>query len=311
MKYDITALGEILIDFAPMGNDNDGDLIFARKAGGAPLNLLAAIAKFGGKAAFIGKVGNDMLGSFLRSTVKRYGISDEALVTDHSHNTTLAFVELGDDGDRDFSFFRNHGADIYLTEDDIDEEIIKNSKIFHFGSLSLTDEPSRSAAEYALAVAKKAGCTVSYDPNYRAPLWKDRSSAIEMMKKHIDKTDILKISSEELTMLFGDDRSRAVKSVLELGVSVLLVTDGGNGAALYMGENGISLPAADVVPIDTTGAGDIFFGTFLSEWIENGSDLSNITFEKACEYLKTAIKVAGKSTERHGGVASIPESKRI
>lgn len=310
MKYDITALGEILIDFAPIGKDGAGDPVFARKAGGAPLNLLAVVSKFGGKAAFIGKVGKDMFGSFLCETVINAGIDDTALITDEEHNTTLAFVALGDDGDRDFSFFRNYGADVFLSKEDINESIIENSSIFHFGSLSLTNEPSRTATEYALGIAKKSGCVISYDPNYRAPLWSDEKKAVAMMKKYLDKVDILKIAKEELQMLFGNDIPASVKAVQSLGVSVILVTDGGNGASLYMGEKSISLPAARVKTVDTTGAGDIFFGTFLSEWIENGSNLGNITFEKLGEYLKTAISVAGKSTESYGAIASIPESKR-
>lgn len=311
MKYDITALGEILIDFAPVGKDDAGDPIFARKAGGAPLNLLATVAKFGGRAAFMGKVGKDMFGDFLRETVKNAAIDDTALVTDESHNTTLAFVALNDEGDRDFSFFRNYGADVFLSKTEVKKEVIENSAIFHFGSLSLTNEPSRTTTEYALDLAKSSGCVVSYDPNYRAPLWENEETAVAMMKKHLDKVDILKIAKEELQMLLGEDVPAAIKAVQALGVSVILVTDGGNGASLYMGENSLSLPAARVETVDTTGAGDIFFGTFLSEWIENGSTLENITFEKAVEYLKTAICVAGKSTESYGAIASIPEKKGI
>ena len=181
MKYDITALGEILIDFTPSGKDSAGDLIFARKAGGAPVNLLATVSKFGGKTAFIGKVGNDMFGSFLRETLKNAGVSDDGLITDNLHS----------DGDRDFSFYRNFGADVFLEKEDIKADIIRNSQIFHFGSLSLTAEPARSTTEYALDIAKKAGCTVTYDPNYREPLWKDKATAIEKMKLHLDKVDIL------------------------------------------------------------------------------------------------------------------------
>ena len=153
MKYDITALGEILIDFTPSGRDSAGDLIFARKAGGAPVNLLATVSKFGGKTAFIGKVGNDMFGSFLRETLKNAGVSDEGLITDNLHNTTLAFVALNSEGDRDFSFYRNFGADVFLEKEDINADIIRNSRIFHFGSLSLTAEPVRSTTEYALDIA--------------------------------------------------------------------------------------------------------------------------------------------------------------
>lgn len=305
MTYDITALGEILIDFTPSGKDSAGDLIFARKAGGAPVNLLATAAHFGGKTAFIGKVGEDMFGSFLRSVLKKCNISDEGLVTDKVHNTTLAFVELNEHGDRDFSFYRRFGADVFLEKSEVNEKIIRQSKIFHFGSLSLCAEPARSATGYALDAAKRAGCLITYDPNYRAPLWENESIAVERMKEHLDKVDILKISKEELYMLFGNDEEAAVRTALSYGIRVMLVTDGANGASLYMRNGRVSLPAEKVNTVDTTGAGDIFFGTFLHEWLKNNSTLADITVEKAAQYLKKAIAVAGKSTERYGAVASL------
>lgn len=310
MKYDITALGEILIDFVPAGSDAAGDLMFARKAGGAPVNLLAAVSRFGGKAAFIGKVGNDMFGSFLRKTLSDCNISHEGLITDDLHNTTLAFVALNEAGDRDFSFYRNFGADVFLEKDDINEDMIKNSSIFHFGSLSLTSEPARGTTEYALDIAKSNGCIITYDPNYREPLWADRQTAVKMMKLHLDKVDILKIAKEEFLMLFGDDKEKAIDEVFSYGIKIILVTDGANGAELYMKNGHIKVPAEKVKTVDTTGAGDIFFGTFLSEWIKNKSTLENITLEKASEYLKKAVYVSGKSTEKYGAIASIPNLER-
>ena len=307
MKYDITALGEILIDFTPSGKDAAGDIVFARKAGGAPVNLLATVSKFGGKTAFIGKVGNDMFGSFLRETLKNSGISDKGLIFDSIHNTTLAFVALSESGDRDFSFYRNFGADVFLNKEDVNADIIKNSAVFHFGSLSLTSEPARGATEYALDIAKKAGCTVTYDPNYREPLWQDKETAIKMMKLHLDKADILKIAKEELLMLFGKNKESAIKAAFAYGVKIILVTDGANGAELYMKDTHIALPAEKVNTLDTTGAGDIFFGTFLSEWIKNKSTVYNITPEVAEKYLKKAIYVAGISTEKHGAIAALKE----
>ena len=307
MKYDITALGEILIDFTPSGKDSAGDLIFARKAGGAPVNLLATVSKFGGKTAFIGKAGNDMFGSFLRETLKEAGISDEGLVTDNVHNTTLAFVALNKEGDRDFSFYRHFGADVFLEKKDIHADMIKNSAVFHFGSLSLTAEPARSATEYALDTAKKAGCLITYDPNYREPLWADKQTAINRMKLPLDKVDILKIAREELFMLFGENEESAIKAAFSYGVKILLVTDGARGAALYGNNMRIALPAEKVNTVDTTGAGDIFFGTFLSEWIKNKSTLETITPEAAKRYLEKAIHVAGKSTEKYGAIAAIKE----
>lgn len=306
MKYDITALGEILIDFTPAGADASGDLLFARKAGGAPVNLLAAVAKFGGKAAFIGKVGDDMFGSFLRGVVKSAGISGEGLVTDPVHNTTLAFVALDENGDRDFSFYRNFGADVFLERADVNTDIIKNSSVFHFGSLSLTSETAADATAYALEAAKSAGCIVTYDPNYREPLWRDRRTAVEKMKLHLDKVDIMKLSKDEMEMMFGSADGQAAEKAFAYGISIILVTDGGNGAELYMKNAHLRMPAEKAETVDTTGAGDIFFGTFLSEWIKNKTALSDITPEKAAEYLKKAIHIAGKSTEKRGAIASIP-----
>ena len=286
MKYGITALGEILIDFTPAGTDSAGDIRFTRKAGGAPLNLLATVARTGERTAFIGKIGNDMFGKFLRETVKKCGISDEGLITDELHNTTLAFVALDKNGDRDFSFYRNFGADVFLCKDDINTELIEGSRIFHFGSLSLTDEPARSATEYAIDTARRAGCIITYDPNFREPLWRSRGEAVEMMKKPLESVDILKIAKDELAMLFGADERRAAECVFERGVKLILVTDGANGASLYMNDTHISLPAAKTKTVDTTGAGDIFFGTFLGEWLKNGSTLENINAETAKKYLE-------------------------
>lgn len=309
MKYDIVALGEILIDFTPSGKDLSGDAIFARKAGGAPVNLLATVSKYGGSAAFIGKVGNDMFGRFLRDCLADCNISDVGLATDPVHNTTLAFVSLSESGDRDFSFYRRFGADVFLEKSDIDPEIIKNSKIFHFGSLSLTDSPAKEATEYALGIAKRAGCIITYDPNYREPLWDSRRQAVEMMKKHLDKVDILKISKEELAMLFGsgDEKSNA-DLLISSGMTAVLVTDGPNGASVYTKDGFVSLPAAEAATVDTTAAGDIFFGSFLAQFIGDGAKLSSLTSEKAAVYLKKAIYISGKSTEHYGAIASIPDA---
>ncbi|NMB42330.1 MAG: carbohydrate kinase [Firmicutes bacterium] len=310
MKYDIAALGEMLIDFVPIGKDGTGDLIFSRKAGGAPLNLLATISKFGGKTVFIGKVGKDIFGDFLHSILKKYNISDEGLIADPVHNTTLAFVQLDENGEREFSFYRNFGADIFLDKTEVNTEIIKNSSIFHFGSLSLVSEPSRTATEFAISVARDSGCIITYDPNYREPLWSDKTFAVNMMKAHLDKVDILKISKDELLMLNKmNDTDEAVKLVQSCGVKIVLVTDGAKGASAYMGNKCVKLPAVKADTIDTTGAGDIFFGTFLSEWIKKGSTLKNITIDEITKFLKKAIWVAGKSTESHGAIASIPDLK--
>ncbi len=312
MKYDITALGEILIDFAPAGKDSFGDSRYTQKAGGAPLNLLATAAKAGLKTAFIGKVGNDMFGKFLKNTVKECGVSDEGICTDKRHNTTLAFVSLSENGDREFSFFRNYGADVFLEKSDIPIKLIEQSAVFHFGSLSLTSEPARSATEFALLTAQRAGCMITYDPNYRAPLWENRKQAVSFMKQYLSFVDILKISKEELLMITGAKKTaNAVKAVMSSGVRLVLVTDGPNGAGLYMKDCAFSAPAYPAETIDTTGAGDIFFGSFLSAFLKDGQSLATLTPQKAEEYLKFAIKVSALSTEHHGAIASIPDIKEI
>ena len=304
--YDITALGEILIDFTPYENITDNTKLFGRNPGGAPANLLATVAKYGGSTAFIGKIGNDIFGEFLKDTLNKHCIDTKGLVTDNMHNTTLAFVSLNDNGDRSFSFYRRFGADVFLSKKEIDTEIIKKSKIFHFGSLSLTNEPSRSATKYALKFAKKNGCVITYDPNYRELLWENKETAVKMMGKYLKYADIVKLSKEEAQMITGrTEVYECAESVMKLGPKIVLITDGPNGAFYVNSFSKNHIPALDVNPMDTTGAGDIFFGSFLYGLIkDNVSDFENCDLFK---YVKTAVHLAGKSTEIKGAIPSIPD----
>lgn len=302
MKYDICALGEILIDMSPAGNDGAGDPQFAAKAGGAPLNLLATASKFGMKTAFIGKVGDDVFGRQLKERVHACGIDSAGLITDSEHNTTLAIVKLDETGDRDFSFYRRHGADIFILPNEVNEDLIRYSRIFHFGSLSLTDEPARSATEKALRIAKESGCIISYDPNYRAPLWKDAKDAIQMIKKHLDTIDIMKMSRDELEMIgLGE------KDLIGMGISALIVSDGKRGADISTKEGSIHIDARPSDTVDTTGAGDILFGSFLAAFSADGCTIDTLTLRRATEYLSVAVQISGISTETKGAIASIPE----
>lgn len=307
MKYDITALGEILIDFVPDGTDASGDLRFIRKAGGAPVNLLATAAKSGKRTAFIGKVGNDMFGRFLKNTLSENKIDCRALITDDKHNTTLAFVALDEQGDRDFSFFRRFGADAFLCCDDVDTALIKDSEIFHFGSLSLTNDCCAEATLFAVETAERSGCIISYDPNYRAPLWENERAAVDAMICGLKCADIVKVSREESVMLSGEtDTEAALKKLSSLGPRIVLMTDGANGVN-FLFENEIGfVPSLKLSPTDTTGAGDIFFGTFLSCFI-SGNSFNGLNTQKLYEYVKTAVKISGKSTLHHGAIASIPD----
>lgn len=308
MKYDITALGDILIDFSPMGVDEAGDPVFVRKAGGAPLNLLATVAKFGGKAAFIGKVGEDMFGRYLAQVLRDNGIDDGALVMDPHHNTTLAFVQLDASGDRDFDFCRKTGADTYLDESEVDADQIRQSRVFHFGSLSFTAETARRASLHALKIAQEAGCIITYDPNYRAPLWDSEESAIRWMREGIAFANITKVSKEEAQMIAGaSDVDDCIQYIQNLGVSVVLVTDGANGIRYGIGSHRGFVPATPVKAVDTTGAGDIFFGTFLTCFLRGGADLDRLTEETVRKYIEKAAQIAAQSTKLRGAIASIPE----
>ncbi len=306
--YDVTALGEILIDFVPDGTDADGDPRFVRKAGGAPLNVLATVAKFGGSTAFIGKVGADMFGRHLARVLEQYGIESRGLAVDSAHNTTMAFVALSENGQREFSFCRNYGADVMLQPWDVDETLIKAAKVFHFGSLSFTAEPSKTAAAHALQVAKEAGCIISYDPNYRAALWPNRETAVAVMQGHLRAADIVKLSREEAELLTGKaDPGAALREIWEYGPRVVLITDGADGITYgKQWETGF-VPSLSVEAIDTTGAGDIFFGTFLREFTKECNALSDLTGEALRRYVTEAARVAALSTLKHGAIASIPD----
>lgn len=304
--FDVTAIGEILIDFTP-SETADGTPAFMRNPGGAPANVLAVIAKRGGNAAFIGKVGDDMFGEYLRSVLEDNGIDTRSLVTDKEYNTTLAFVSLDKNGDRRFSFYRRHGADLFLTKKDVDLSVVTASKIFHFGSLSLTAEPARSATDYALKRAALAGSVISFDPNYREMLWNSPEEAVSVINEYIPRADILKVSREEAVMLTNETNvSKAAAILEEMGPKVVLLTDGANGAYYrYKGETSF-IPAIPVETVDTTGAGDIFFGTFLNEIIQRQK--LNLNFEDgdltAC--VRSAAAAAAISTTKKGAIPSIP-----
>ena len=294
--FDITALGEILIDFTPVITAS-GKRTFEENPGGAPANLLATVAKFGGKTAFIGKVGNDMFGEALGNVLKENGIDTTGLVVDDVHNTTLAFVALDQSGDRSFSFYRNFGADIFLTKDEVPEDIIKNSKIFHFGTLSLTNEPAKTATDFALKTAKESGCIVSLDPNYRELLWESEAEAVSVMRNYVSYADIVKFSKEEILMVTGEtDVLSAISAVTDMGVTLVLVTDGGNGVNFGTKDYHGFVPSLNVDTVDTTGAGDIFFGTFLYKFLKSGKAPDAVTFEEAESFVKKAVTISGLST---------------
>lgn len=303
---DFLTLGELLIDFTPSG-ESGGQKLFMQNAGGAVANVAAAISGFGVSAAYLGMVGNDVFGRYLKQVLEYKGVDTSGLVMSDDYNTTLAFVHLFENGDRDFSFYRKPGADIMYEEKYLQPDMIKQAKVFHFGSLSLTDEPARSATFAALKIAKNNGVVVSYDPNYRAPLWKNEETAREYMLRGLEYADILKISDSEVSFLFGDiDYIGAAEMLLRRGVKLVFITLGGEGA-VYGGAAGtgaVSAYSANVV--DTTGAGDCFTAGVLYRFIQGGKKLNELSQCDMRDYADFACAAASLCVEGKGGIPSMP-----
>ncbi len=268
--YDVVALGELLIDFAPQSVNEAGYPVLSANPGGAPGNFLAALNRYGCKTAMIGKVGQDMFGRLLVGTLNQAGIDTHGVILDPDRFTTLAFVSLDASGNRDFSFCRKPGADTCLTPEEVDEELIAKSKVFHFGTLSLTDEPAAAATRRAIELAKKHGLLVSLDPNLRKPLWKNEADAKAAMEWSLRHADIVKISDEEIAWLWGLSPEEGAQKLLdEYGVSLVYATLGPKGChgASRSVRTTVSSPSGIHV-VDTTGAGDIFGGSAMSRFLQ-------------------------------------------
>ena len=310
--FDVTALGEILIDFTPCGKSAAGQRIFEQNPGGAPANVLTCLSKCGKKTAFIGKVGKDMHGAFLKSVLEENDICTDGLLEDENVFTTLAFVALSDSGERSFSFARKPGADTCLTKEEIRKDLIANSKVFHIGSLSLTSEPVKSATFYALELAKEYGCIISYDPNYRAPLWDSREKAIEGMRSVLSYVDVMKISDEETELLTGiSDPEMAAKKLIENGISIVAVTLGADGALICTKEGCEHVKGYQVRIVDTTGAGDSFWGGFLTQLLESGKMPSEVSLKEAAAFVDYGNAVASLCVEKRGAIPAMPTKAEV
>ena len=306
-KYDVTALGEILIDFTPCGKSESGQRLFEQNPGGAPANVLTALSRFGRKTAFIGKVGKDMHGNFLKEVLVENNISVEGLVEDENVFTTLAFVDLSETGERSFSFARKPGADTMLNEMEIKCALISECKVFHIGSLSLTADPVKQATLKALAIAKEAGCIISYDPNYRAPLWDSKEDAIREMRSVIPFVDVMKLSDEETELLTDSaDPEAAAKKLISQGISLVAVTLGEKGTLVALKDVCVHVPAYEVNVVDSTGAGDAFWGGFLHKVLEADKSIEEITIEEAVEFAKFGNAVASLCVEKRGAIPAMP-----
>ena len=308
---DITAVGEILIDLTQSGTNELGIPVFAANPGGAPANLAVAAARLGAASAFIGKVGTDSFGTFLRNTLIENHVDVTGMVTDQKNRTTLAVVALDKFGERTFSFYRDPSADVNLQVEEIREEQLKNTRFLHFGSVSLTTDPARSATLHAAKTAKQHGALISYDPNYRASLWSDEATAIERMLEPLDMVDVLKVSDEELPLLTGtDDLDRGSAMLADKGIRLVLVTLGAKGAYYRYGDKTGHVPGVKVTVGDTNGAGDTFFGATLAQ-LAKFDGLDNLSAQDIEKIVVVANKAAAITTSRHGAIPAMPSYEEV
>ena len=307
--YDVAALGELLIDFTCLSTDADGYPTMAAHPGGAPANYLAALTKFGAKTAMIGKVGSDAFGRLLIKTLKGAGIDTRGMLVSDDVFTTLAFVTLDDSGDREFSFARKPGADTQLRFDEIDLSVIDASKVLHFGTLSMTNEPARDATYKAVEYAAGHGKLISFDPNLRKPLWDDLDEAKRQMLWGLRHADVVKISDEETEFLFSLAPEEAAKHIIDsFGVRLVYVTCGAEGC-FYRTKtaSGCVKALSGIAGKDTTGAGDIFGGSAMYGLLRAGGVPEKLTAEELENIVSFACASAGLSTTKAGGISSVPE----
>lgn len=309
--YDVVALGELLVDLAEQSHDENGYPTLAANPGGAPGNFLAALSAYGKKTAFLAKVGEDTFGHLLANTLRQAGIDTVGLRTDPNYFTTLAFVTFDAEGDRSFAFARKPGADTQLSWQEVDTGCIDRCRVFHFGSLSCTQEPARSATQQAVAYAKARGKLITYDPNYRAPLWPSEDEAREQLLWGLQQADVVKISDEEVTFLWGCTPEQGAERVLALGAKLVLVTLGAKGCYATTSTAKFTCGCPKVKPIDTTGAGDIFGGSAVARLLELDKKPDELSEQELAYIVRFAACAASLSTQKRGAIPSIPKKAEV
>lgn len=312
-KYDVVALGELLIDFTENGLSEQGNPLLEANPGGAPCNVLSMLQKLGDKTAFIGKVGNDGFGHLLTKAVQEQGIDTTGLVYDNDVHTTLALVLKKENGDRDFAFYRNPGADMNLKEEEVNESLIASSSIFHFGTLSLTDESVKKATQKAVKVAKENGLTITFDPNLRKPLWRSLEEAHEQVAWGLQQADVVKISDNEITWFTGMDNYDEGIAFLQKeypNLKLICLSMGGDGSKAVYRDIHVAYPAfLQEATIETTGAGDTFCACMIHTVLENGID--HLDEEKLKEMLKFANAAASLVTTKKGALRVMPTKEEV
>ena len=311
--FDVVALGELLIDFTLNGVSDQGNPLFEACPGGAPCNVLAMLKKLSKSCAFIGKVGDDIFGRSLRDTVASIGINTGSLLTDRSVNTTLAFVQTFENGDRDFSFYRNPGADMMLTPDEIPVDLLRQAEIFHFGTLSMTHDTVREATKKAVAAAKENGALISFDPNLRPPLWSSLDTAREQIEWGLSQCDILKIADNEIEFMSGSadfDEGAAYLKKNFPTIRLINITAGPDGSYSYYADQRVYVPGFLLGgTIETTGAGDTFCACILACILEKGLD--GLTENDLRRFLRFSNAAAYLVTTKKGAIRSMPERSQI
>ncbi|MDF2935843.1 MAG: PfkB protein [Paenibacillaceae bacterium] len=310
---DAAAVGEVLVDFTPSGTNEYGYQSFSANPGGAPANVMAALAKWGRKTGFIGKVGQDTFGEFLRQVLDQAGVDTRGLVLSESYRTTLAFVHLQADGDRSFSFYRSPGADMMLTPGEVREDIISEAGLLHFGSVSLTDEPSAEATLHAVRLARGLGKLVSYDPNLRPALWRSLEEAKARIRQGLGLAHIVKLSEEELEFLTGEKEPEAGTALLfsEYHTPLILVTLGAEGSFFRLGKECRRVPGQPVQAVDTTGAGDCYLAGFLHKFMEAGEALERLDAEAVQTMAAFGNAAGALITLQKGAIPAIPQLEDI
>jgi fructokinase len=310
--FDVVALGELLIDFTPAGSSSSGNVLYERNPGGAPANVLASVSKFGGKSAFIGMVGYDQFGFYLKDVLEKNNICTDGLVFSKVSNTTLAFVHLDKKGDRSFSFYRKPGADTILGENDVNFNLIDNTKIFHFGSLSMTNEPSRGAALKAVSYARGKGKMISYDPNWRPPLWESEEAARAGMLLGFKYADVVKVSEVELEFLTGEaDFDKGSRILLDMGIKLVAVTLGPKGCYYRCASGGGLLSTYKVNVVDTTGAGDAFMGALLYHLSSVDVPLNELDLKEIESMVNFSNAAGSLCTTERGAIPAIPTLEQV
>lgn len=300
----VICLGEALIDFIPTDETN---LIYEKCPGGAPANVAAGLAKLGVKTAFVGKVGQDVLGSFLKETLTHYGVDVSQMILSEEAKTGLTFVTLEASGEREFDFYIEPSADQLLRKEELDEHFFKGFNLLHVGSISLIREPVRSATYEAIRIAKSKGMKLSLDPNVRLPLWESSDQARQTIVELLPQVDILKLSEEELTFLTGsEDIELGVDNLRQYGIPLIFVTKGANGSVVFSKREVVDVPALKVNAVDTTGAGDAFVSGILYGLNRLEKDLGKITQGGMTEIARLASVSGGLAASKKGAMTALP-----